>query len=90
MMNAENEVIFCIECKDSIECCFCSCPFCGEITKNCHCNLEKSRSINKILSASQYSKLRILRQSKKASVVNTKEDDWWRLEKWQIGRSKFP
>jgi len=90
MMITENEIIICIECKDSIEYCFCSCPYCGEITKNCHCNLDGSKDIDKNLSPKNYSKLGLLNQSKKSSFMNTKDDDWWRLKKWQIGRSKFP
>ncbi|MDH3313967.1 MAG: hypothetical protein OEM28_12620 [Nitrosopumilus sp.] len=90
MMIAENEIIFCPECKGYIEYCFCSCPYCGNITENCRCNLENLRGIDKILPASYYSKHGLLNKSKKSYVVNIKDDDWWRLEKWQIGRKKIP
>ena len=91
MLMIENETIFCIECKSSIECCFCSCSYCGEIIENCHCNLEDSRENDKTLSIKHYPKLGLLKQSKKLSFVNTKDDvDWRRLEKWQIGRRNFP
>ena len=89
MMITENPIVCCIECKGSIGYCFCSCPYCGEITENCHCNLESSRGSDKVLPPTNYSKLGFLKQSKKPFVVCTKDDDWWRLEKWQIGRSKF-
>jgi len=89
-MITENPIVYCVECKDSIEYCFCSCPYCGEITENCHCNLKSSRDSNRILPTTNNSKLGFLKQSKKASIVNTKDDDWERLEKWQIGRSRFP
>jgi hypothetical protein len=90
MMISENPIVCCIECKDSIGYCFCSCPYCGEITKNCHCNLESSTDGDKVLSMTNYSKHGFLKQSKKSSGVNIKDDDWGRLEKWQIGRSRFP
>ncbi len=80
----------CIECKGSIEYCFCSCPYCGETIENCCCNQESSRDSDKILPTKHYSKRSLLKQSKKPNFVNTKNDDWWRLEKWQIGRSRFP
>jgi len=90
MMISENPIVCCIECKGSIGYCFCSCPYCGEITENCHCNLESSREGDKVLSTTNYSKHDFLKQSKKSSVVSIKDDDWGRLEKWQIGRSRFP
>ena len=90
MSITENEIPLCLECKESIEYCLCSCPYCGEITENCHCNVESSKDNSKILFTKNYSKLGLLKRSKKQSFVSTKDDDWWRLEKWQIGRSKFP
>ena len=90
MMILENPIVCCIECKGSTEYCFCSCPYCGRTTENCHCNLESSRDGGKVLPTTNCSKLGFLRQSKKPSVVIIKDDDWWRLEKWQIGRSRFP
>ena len=89
MMTVKNQIECCIECEGSVGYCFCSCPYCGMMTKNCHCNLENPRDDDKVLSTVNYSKLIFLKQSKKSSVVSTKDDDWWRLEKWQIGRSKF-
>ena len=80
----------CIKCKGYIEFCFCSCPYCGEIIENCSCNQESLRYSDKILPTKHYSKRSLLKQSKKPTFVNTKNDDWWRLEKWQIGRCKFP
>jgi len=90
MMITENPIMHCVECESSIEHCFCSCPYCGKMTENCHCNLENSRDDDKVLPTTNYSKLGFLKQSKKPSVVSTKDDDWRRLEKWQIGRSRFP
>ena len=89
MMIAKNPIECCIECEGSVGYCFCSCPYCGKITKNCHCNFEISKDTYKVLSTTNYSKPSFLKQSKKLSAVSTKDDDWWRLEKWQIGRSKF-
>ena len=86
----ENETIFCIKCRGSIECCFCSCPYCGEINDDCCCKLEKSKNSNKILPTKYNSKHGLLKQSKTFSFVNRNDDDWWRLEKWHIGRRNFP
>jgi hypothetical protein len=82
-------MVCCIECKGFAEYCFCSCPYCGKTTENCHCNPEHSRDCDKVLSTTNYSKHDFLKQSKKSFAISTKDDDWWRLEKWQIGRSKF-
>ena len=90
MMITENPIMYCVECEGSIEYYFCSCPYCGKVTENCHCNLENSRDDDKILPTTNYSKHGFLKQSKKPSTASTKDDDWRRLEKWQIGRSRFP
>ena len=80
----------CIECKSSIEYCFCSCPYCGNTVEQCLCNFKYSNKRKKLSSNTQYSKLRLLKQSNKTTFVNTTDDDNERcLEKWQIGRSKF-
>jgi len=81
MMITENPIICCIECKGAMEYCFCSCPYCGDITKNCCCNLENSKDTARNLPTMHYSKFGLLNKSKKPSVVNTKDDNWWRLEK---------
>ena len=88
MMITENATFFCNECKRSMKCCFCSCPYCGEITKSCLCDLEGSTK-NTILQTKQKSKLTLLKHTTKSSLSNTEDDDWWRLEKWQIGRRNF-
>ena len=80
----------CIECKGSIEYCFCSCPYCGNIMENCCCNLNSKRDNDKSLPIKLYSKHGLSKQPKTSILMSTKDDDWWRLEKWQIGRSKFP
>ena len=89
-MISENPIVCCTKCKGSVGYCFCSCPYCGKTTENCHCNLKNSIDGDKDLSTTNYSKLSFLKQSKKSSAVSTKDDYWERLEKWQIGRSKFP
>lgn len=89
-MVAESGSILCRECKGSIEYCYCYCPYCGSMTEHCRCNLENSKGSDKILSALRNSKLDPLNKSKKLSLANTHDDDWWRLEKWQIGRRNFP
>lgn len=90
MMIAKNKNILCLECKGSIEYCFCYCPYCGSITENCRCKIEDLKCSDKILSTTHDSKFGILNKLKKSSAMNNKDDDWWRLEKWQIGRRKFP
>ena len=88
-MTVKNQIECCIECEGSVGFCFCSCPYCGNMTKNCHCNLENPRDDDKVLSTRNYSKPSFLKQPNQISVVSDKDDGWWRLEKWQIGRSKF-
>ena len=85
MMMPEKDTIFCIECKCSIEYCLCSCPYCGEQKNTCYCCIDDSKDDVKVLSTKYYSKL-----NSKKSPFNTIHDDWWRLEKWQIGRKHFP
>ena len=90
MNNIEKQIpLFCVKCRDSIECCFCSCPYCGENIENCNCNLESSNKSKKFSPVKNHSKLGLLKQSETFSFMN-RDDDWWRLEKWHIGRSNFP
>jgi hypothetical protein len=80
-MITESEAVFCIECKTPIEQCFCFCPYCGEQKNNCFCNID-----TEVLSTKNYSKPDL----PKPSFHNTRDDFWWRLEKWQVGRRNFP
>ena len=90
MIFTENESIFCFICRSSIECCFCSCPYCGEINNDdCNCKLQKSKNNNKRSHTKNNSKYDLSQQSKTFSFMN-RNDDWWRLEKWHIGRKNFP
>jgi hypothetical protein len=89
MMVVENKIMMCLECKESIEHCFCSCPYCGDVMENCHCNHKNLKDPEKFSSRKHHSKLDVFEQVNELSVVNVKDDDWWRLEKWQIGRSRF-
>jgi len=88
MMIAENKISFCHECSGPIEYCFCYCPYCGDRAERCPCDLENSKDIES-LPTTNHSKLSFLKQTKKPYVVSIK-DNWWRLEKWQIGGRKFP
>ncbi len=90
MMITETPIAYCVECKGSVGYCFCSCPYCGNMTKGCCCNVENSRNSEKNLPDPQHPKHISLKKLKKSSATNPKDNDWWRLEKWQIGRSKFP
>ena len=89
MKVTEKNIILCLECESSFENCFCSCPYCGKETEDCCCALKKSKGTDRILSKSHDPKHGLMRSSKSVTV-NTKDDDWWRLEKWQVGRRKFP
>ncbi len=60
-MIIKNPIEYCIECKGCVEYCFCSCPYCGKITKNCHCNLETSKDTDKVLSTTNYPKSSFLK-----------------------------
>ena len=83
-------IMSCIECKNSIEYCFCSCAYCGKMKENCCCNLVNTRNSDKTVPIKHHSKYNLLKQSKTFNLTNSKDDEWWRLEKWQIGRCKFP
>ena len=79
---------FGLECENPMMYCLCLCPYCGENKKNCRCNQNfKSKQKNffreKILNTDSMDKI------KNTSMENHIDKSWWRLEKWQIGRSKF-
>ena len=88
MMISDNQIIFCIKCQNAVELCFCSCPYCGKVTEKCHCNASNFSEVGKTFVVSNKSKHSLSRQLKKSHFTNSKDDDWWRLEKCQVG-SKF-
>lgn len=79
----DNETIFCIECRTSVEQCFCVCPYCGEKEDNCLCNIVTTKDDVKD-SFKYHSTIN------SSTSMQNKDDDWWRLEKWQFGRRNFP
>ncbi len=84
-MNIEQETRICGKCKNFATYCFCYCPYCGENKlKNCNCNLKISEDYKQILSNNQD-----LEKSFKDKLFREDYKDWWRLEKWQIGRKNF-
>ncbi len=85
-MNVEQKMKICGKCKNYVTYCFCYCPYCGEIKlKNCNCNLKISKDYKQILSNNQ----ECVDKSFKDELFRDYHKDWWRLEKWQIGRKNF-
>ena len=85
---SENNFVLCTGCKNPIMYCFCMCPYCGGDDKTCKCDCDymdkktptfpkKSNNLNSLI------------PSKKSLFENHIGASWWRLEKWQIGRSRF-
>ena len=87
-MMAKNNFLYCVICKNPIMYCFCICPYCGDDDKICRCN-QNYVDRKTITFSKKPSNFNSLMQSKKALLENHIGESWWRLEKWQIGRSKF-
>ena len=79
------EAVFCIECKTILDQCLCICPYCGEHKSNCLCNADVIDDV-RIPSTKHASKLKM----SNTYLDSARHDDWWRLEKWQVGRRNFP
>ena len=91
MKIAKNNDAYCSRCGISLDSCFCFCPFCGDTTEDCSCNAKSSKNIDDtILSVKSNAKLHLFKRLKTSYLLKTKDDDWWRLEKWQFGRRRFP
>lgn len=80
----KNETIFCIDCRTSVEQCFCVCPYCGEQKNDCFCYaVDTKDDLKNSIKHNPKS------DSSKSTFQNTQEDDWWRLEKSQFERRRF-
>ena len=79
----------CVVCENPSLCCFCFCPYCGDTEKNCMCKNNDSANCKNNFRSKNKPKRIYSKQFQSASFMVSKDDDWWRLEKWQIGRKKF-
>ena len=84
----EKDIEFNIECKRAIEYCFCCCPYCGNTITSCSCESDRLTK-DMDLTTNRYHN-HISNQSKHMHSYRSDEQDWWRLEKWQVGRRNFP
>lgn len=76
------------ECKNPMTYCLCLCPYCGKSDRNCRCNQNLMSSRKNL--PQKFSNRTSLMQFKDSLIENHIDKGWWRLEKWQVGRSKFP
>ena len=77
------------DCKNPMIYCLCLCPYCGVNGKNCSCD-ENFPSRRKASSRENLFNSKSHIPSKEFLIENHLGNNWWRLEKWQIGRSKYP
>lgn len=84
----ENNFLPCTVCKNPIMYCLCVCPYCGDDEKTCGCGWNY---VDKTITSfpKKSSELNSLVLSKKSLLENHIGKSWWRLEKWQIGRSRY-
>ena len=76
------------ECNNSAMFCLCMCPYCGMNEKNCICTQSFTYEENLFPRKNICDNpIDIVRES---SIERHICKSWWRLEKWHIGRSKFP
>ena len=76
------------ECNSPEMYCLCLCPYCGKKNKNCRCNQNfkaKRKNFFQAKIRNDGSMNKINNSSAKNHII----EGWWRLEKWQVGRSKF-
>ena len=76
------------ECENPMTYCLCLCPYCGNNKKTCQCYQNStSRQRRPLQKEIPNRKLLIYFEP---LIENHIGKEWWRLEKWQIGRSKYP
>ena len=87
-----NKITTCIECGNIIEICYCFCPYCGASYDDCKCiDKELTFEETKIsLNSSNQILVSLKFPIEKQNFVNDSKDDFYRLEKWHIGRANFP
>lgn len=76
------------DCKNPMIYCLCLCPYCGINGENCRCD-EKFSSRRKTSTNKRSFNSESLMKSREYLIENHLGKSWWRLEKWQIGRSKY-
>ena len=78
----------CVVCENPSLCCFCFCPYCGD-TENCSCEINDSTNCKSSFRSNKTKHSLSKQMMNSSSFLVSKDEDWWRLEKWQIGRKKF-
>lgn len=76
------------DCKSPMIYCLCLCPYCGVNGENCRCD-ENFSSRRNISTNKKSFNSESLMKSREHLSENHLGNSWWRLEKWQIGRSKY-
>ena len=79
---------FGLDCNNPAAYCLCLCPYCGKNNKKCRCN-QNFTSKPKPQLPKKISKHNSIIRVKDSLIENHIGIGWWRLEKWQIGKSKF-
>jgi len=86
-----NKITTCIECGNLREICYCFCPYCGE-EGDCNCNHKRLVFDEEKITINSGNHIMVSLKSpiEKQDFVNDSKDDFYRLEKWHIGRANFP
>lgn len=80
-MSLDKNIITCSYCNNDTECCSCVCAYCGQLD-DCNCPCDKFIKIPDTL--------KYKNQFKEKERNFTHDDDYEFIQKWQIGRSRFP
>lgn len=92
-MNLSSEnLINCSKCSNFTFSCQCICPYCGDtIDSDCNClkkTLEIKNTEIKLRLDFQYDSIK--EPTEIQDLIKEYDDEWRRLEKWQVGRRNFP
>jgi len=80
MMNLNDDLVICSNCNNHIVYCSCACPYCGNLD-SCKCAFNESAKIN--VQSKQKRKF-------VDELINSPDDESEFIDKWQIGRRRFP
>jgi len=89
---SSDTLVVCSQCSDFTFSCQCICPYCGDaVDSDCNCskkNLERKNIERGLRTDFQQESMKKITETQ--NLIKEHDENWKRLEKWQVGRRNFP
>ena len=89
-MNLKENLIICSDCNTFTFSCQCICPYCGDMVgSGCDCSNKTLENKDTEIEPTNPHLDSMTELTRMQELIKEYDDDWWRLEKWKVGRSIF-